>query len=128
MRNALLVVVLGLVAWSIAGAEQAAAQNPYAGYPGWWFGYGLAPSVYVRDPAPYYIVHPPVHYGWTTLKAVDPWAAQRTYSDAAVSSTTTMVVMTPATLVNPYCVGSIGSDGRKLAQAGKIVKNPYVTN
>jgi hypothetical protein len=118
-RRSMVLAALTLSAALGVGAKSADA---------YWPDYLYAPlcqwHAYSQDSVPYFISHPPVYYGYSMLRAVDPW---QPFRPAPV------VVYQPAperpqpkTIINPY-VTRPGEkpDPGKLSKAVRI-KNPHV--
>lgn len=94
----------------------------------YWPDYLYAPlcqwHVYSPDSVPYFISHPPVYYGYSMLRPVDPWYPLR--PAPVVVYEAAPVPPQPKMIINPYVTRPAEKpEPAKLSKAMRI-KNPYL--
>jgi len=81
-------------------------------------------NVYSPDSVPYFISHPPVYYGYSMLRPVDPWYPFRPAPVVVYEAAT--APPQPKMVINPFVTRPAGKpEPGKLNKAVRI-KNPYV--
>jgi hypothetical protein len=113
LRNGML-VGLCVLAIQCVGIRPAEAQ--YCG-PGPFYGY----TPFTVTSVPYYLSHPPVYYGYSILKAVDPWWTMRPVDVVVVQP-----APEPVMVVNPYAVTPEVIPAPKVSAKPFRIKNPYL--
>ena len=81
-------------------------------------------NVYSPDYVPYFISHPPVYYGYSMLRPVDPWYPFR--PAPVVVYEAPRPAPKPKMIINPFVERPAAKPGPgKLSKAARI-KNPFV--
>ncbi len=112
---------------SLGSANSACAARmwPYSVWHGdYWC--GIAASEYCSEHVPYFALHPPVHYGYSILKACGYGQLACSRQIARGSGRAPR----PVVVVNLYCSDEMAAEPRPARMVRKPlrIRNPYVEN
>jgi hypothetical protein len=119
-RRSTTLAALALSAVLGVGLKSADAYWPDYSYPYaplcQWDGYCL-------DSVPYYVSHPPIYYGYSMLRPVDPWYPFR--PAPVVVYEVQRPAPQPKMIINPFVERSAKPEPGKLSKATRI-RNPCI--